>query len=117
MPPEVRWSTTSEPESEEVTKNEITSRTPASDVTSANGNAWSMSNSAVATLSLTAAATSRTPSSCNFSAVPPKTDIHRKLSSDGTITTPRISSRTVRPLETRAMNMPTNGDHEIHQPQ
>ncbi len=28
-----------------------------------------------------------------------------------------ISSRTVRPRETRAMNIPTKGDHENHQAQ
>lgn len=27
----------------------------------------------------------------------------------------RMNSRTVRPLEVRAMNDPTNGDHAIHQ--
>ena len=31
--------------------------------------------------------------------------------------TQMTNSRTERPLETRAMNMPTNGDQEIHQTQ
>ncbi len=117
LPPDVRWSTTSEPESDEVTKNETTRMIPTSDVRSESGNACTMSKSAVATFSLTAVATSRTPSSCNLMAVPPKTDIHSAESRVGKTMTPRISSRTERPLEMRAMNMPTKGDQEIHQPQ
>ena len=50
-------------------------------------------------------------------AEPPKTAIHRKHSTDGRKITPRSSSLTERPLEMRAMNMPTKGDHEIHHPQ
>jgi hypothetical protein len=40
-----------------------------------------------------------------------------KVSSAGTNSTPPMNSRIVRPREMRAMNMPTNGDQEIHQPQ
>jgi hypothetical protein len=36
---------------------------------------------------------------------------------DGMISTQMMNSRTVRPRLTRAMNMPTNGDQEIHQAQ
>jgi len=50
-------------------------------------------------------------------AVPPKTVIHRVHASEGTISTETMNSRTVRPRETRAMNMPTKGDQEIHQAQ
>ena len=50
-------------------------------------------------------------------AVPPSTVIHNTQASDGTSNTATMNSRTVRPRDTRAMNMPTNGDHEIHQAQ
>ena len=50
-------------------------------------------------------------------AAPPKTDIHRNDSRVGISITPMTNSRTVRPLEMRAMNIPTNGDQEIHQAQ
>ena len=43
--------------------------------------------------------------------------IQKKVKTVGTSNTPSTNSRTVRPREMRAMNMPTNGDHEIHQPQ
>jgi len=36
---------------------------------------------------------------------------------DGTSSTPIRNSRTVRPREMRAMNIPTNGDQAIHQAQ
>ena len=81
------------------------------------GKATSRSNRAVATFSFTAAATSLVPSICVFSAAPPNVDIQKKDRSDGTSTTPTTNSRIVRPFETRAMNMPTNGAHEIHHPQ
>ena len=35
----------------------------------------------------------------------------------GTSSTPMMNSRIVRPRETRAMNIPTKGDHEIHHAQ
>ena len=35
----------------------------------------------------------------------------------GISNTPTINSRIVRPLDTLAMNIPTNGDHEIHHAQ
>ncbi|MNC67623.1 hypothetical protein D3C75_1181330 [compost metagenome] len=47
----------------------------------------------------------------------PKTVIHRKVKAVGTSSTPMTNSRTVRPREMRAMNMPTNGDQAIHQAQ
>ncbi len=50
-------------------------------------------------------------------AVPPKPVIHSTETSDGISSTQMRNSRTVRPRLTRAMNMPTKGDHEIHQAQ
>lgn len=49
-------------------------------------------------------------------AEPSKVEIHRKGSMVGINMTPRANSRTVRPLEIRAMNMPKNGHQEIRQP-
>ena len=116
LPPEVRWSTTSEPESDDVTKNEINS-TPMNDTSPVSGNSSSISNSAVARLSFTAVAISRAPVSWRFIDEPPKTENQKKHSTDGMKITPSSSSRTERPLEIRATNMPTNGDQEIHHPQ
>ena len=117
LPPAVRKSTTREPESDDVTKKETTRSTPSSDAAAENGNASSMANIAVAMSFSTAPARSAPPPSSRFRAVPPNTDIHRKESNVGAATTPRIISRTDRPFEMRAMNMPTNGDQEIHHPQ
>jgi hypothetical protein len=50
-------------------------------------------------------------------AVPPKAVIHSTQASEGTSSTEMMNSRTVRPRDTRAMNMPTKGDQEIHQAQ
>src|SRR5690606_41852952 len=47
----------------------------------------------------------------------PKTVSHRKVKPTGTNRTAVTNSRTVRPREMRAMNMPTKGDQEIHQAQ
>ena len=50
-------------------------------------------------------------------AVPPKTANQSRLTRLGTRSTPATNWRIVRPREMRAMNMPTNGVHEIHQAQ
>ena len=50
-------------------------------------------------------------------AMPPKTPIQTKMINDGISRTQTINSRTVRPLETRAMNMPTKGAQDTHQAQ
>lgn len=48
---------------------------------------------------------------------PPKMENHNVQKMVGTTKTPIINSRTVRPLETRAINVPTNGAQAIHQAQ
>jgi len=50
-------------------------------------------------------------------AVSPNVVIQRTETADGTIRTAIRNSRTVRPRLTRAMNMPTKGDQEIHHAQ
>ena len=49
--------------------------------------------------------------------VPPKTTNHARDRPVGTSSTTLTNWRSVRPLEIFAMNMPTNGDQEIHQAQ
>ncbi len=50
-------------------------------------------------------------------AVLPNTVIQKKVNPAGMKSTAVTNSRTVRPREMRAMNMPTKGDQEIHQAQ
>jgi hypothetical protein len=76
-----------------------------------------MAKSAVETSAFTAERMSPAPEACSDSAEPPNTDIQTNDRIVGMIITPRMNSRTVRPLEILAMNMPTNGDQEIHQAQ
>ena len=75
------------------------------------------SNSASEVSWLVTSATLRTPSN-NTTQWPyrqNKSSTERK--SAGNRVTPTVNSRIVRPRDTRAMNMPTNGDHDSHQPQ
>ena len=57
------------------------------------------------------------PSICSLIADPPKTANQTRLTALGTSSTPVTNCRMVRPLEIRAMNMPTKGVQEIHQAQ
>ena len=50
-------------------------------------------------------------------AAPPKIANHTRVTMLGTSSTPVTNWRMVRPRLIRAMNMPTNGVHEIHQAQ
>ena len=50
-------------------------------------------------------------------AVPPNAAIQNVQTTVGRRMTQIANSRTVRPRETRAMNMPTNGDHDTHHAQ
>ena len=68
-------------------------------------------------LSLTMSESARAPLRSISMAVLPNTVIQKKVNSTGTSSTPVTNSRMVRPREIRAMNMPTKGDHAIHQPQ
>ncbi len=117
VPPDVRWSTTNEPESEEVTKKITTRVTPTKEVTAVNGKFSSMTNKAVETSSFTTDAISAVPKLSKLRAEPPRVLIHINESRVGFNITPIINSLTVRPFETRAINMPTKGDQDIHHPQ
>ncbi|MNP79829.1 hypothetical protein D3C76_1777590 [compost metagenome] len=63
-------------------------------------------------------ARSLTPSlSTIWIAESPKMVIHNRVKPAGTNSTPQTNSRMVRPREMRAMNSPTKGDQDSHQPQ
>jgi hypothetical protein len=117
-PPLVSMSTTSEPESEEVTKKVATSSVASTDVSPASGSCRRNSKSATASSIATTSARPVIPcTSTMWIAVPPKTVIQTNVKPTGTSRTLRTSSRIVRPREMRAMNRPTKGDQAIHQAQ
>src|SRR5690606_7441365 len=104
-------------ESPDVTKNTSTNTVAIIDISMPNGSWPSMVNSAVDRFSCTACAIGRLCQISICNAVPPKTENQTKAANDGAMTVPTTNSRTVRPLDTRAMNKPTNGDQEIHHAQ
>ncbi len=57
------------------------------------------------------------PPRCTSMAVPPRMANQIRLTTLGTTMTPPTNWRMVRPRLIRAMNIPTNGVHEIHQAQ
>src|SRR5690606_18821923 len=117
LPPAVMMSMTSDAESDDVTKNVMMTSTARDAVTTSSGNRSRSTNSDTGRLSSTAAAMPPSPNISMLSALLPETVIHRNVTIVGTNRTPLTNPRTLRPYEMRAMNMPTNGDHEIHQPQ
>src|SRR5690554_1550999 len=72
---------------------------------------------AVEIFSFTAAIIAVSPCRISRTVIPPKALNHKKVTKAGRIKTQRINSLMVRPLDIRAINVPTNGDQEIHQPQ
>ncbi|MNE79493.1 hypothetical protein D3C80_1759840 [compost metagenome] len=111
-------SITREPESAEVTKKTATRAMARVEVIAVPGRYSKKWKRAVDRSVCTASemAPAATPRS-RLMAELPKTVIHRKVKAEGTSNTPIRNSRTVRPREMRAMNMPTNGDQAIHQAQ
>ena len=77
------------------------------------------SNSAEVRLASTAAASwpDASPNSSMCRAAPPNTPMNRQAKIGGMTSTPTIYSRIVRPLDTRATNVPTNGDQAMTQAQ
>src|SRR5690606_36974030 len=111
-------STTREPESDDVTKKIATRITAMVEVTAGRGRNLKNSNRPTETSSITAEEIC--PAATVWSriiAVLPNTVLHRKVNSVGMNRTATMNSRTVRPREIRAMNMPTKGDQEIHHAQ
>ena len=116
FPPAVILSITSEPESDDVTKNTITKNIAIKDVKSENGrfsNIWNIAKD----LSEIPFAKAPTSPITWLRAVSPKVLIHTAVTKVGTNKTAMINSRTVRPLEILAINIPTKGDHAIHHAQ
>src|SRR5690606_36917803 len=101
-------------ESAEVIKNITTSKTAIKDNILDIGSWLNISNN---TSSVANCVKSTFPACCTSIAVVPDTANQRKLTKVGKSITPIRNSRIVLPLDTRAMKIPTNGDHEIHQAQ
>ena len=104
-------------ESAEVMKNEPMSRIATSETTVLIGNCSKVMNRAVLMFSATAAPMFPPWKISRLIAAPPSTENHRKHRTLGTMSTPATNSRIVRPLEMRAMNVPTHMTHIIHQAQ
>ena len=117
FPPAVMLSITNEPLSDEVTKKTATIKIPKKLVRALKGNSFKKTNKEVELSSRMMSDNNPGVSISSPKADPPKTDIQKKVIRVGTKSTPRTNSRTVRPFETRAMNMPTKGDQAIHQAQ
>ena len=77
-------------------------------------NTW---NKAVSEEAAMAVSSSAVKFPATFSPMLPNTENQRTDTSVGTMMTPRINSRMVRPREIRAMKMPTKGVQESHQAQ
>ncbi|CPM32868.1 Uncharacterised protein [Bordetella pertussis] len=117
-PPDASWSTTSAPESAEVTKNTTTITIATTDVTLPQGRCSRKANKASELSALTVSARLPMPSTrMAWMAASPNTVIQNRVKPAGTSNTPPTNWRMVRPREIRAMNRPTKGDHAIHQPQ
>ena len=108
---------TSVAESPEVTKNTSTSTVATPESSPLMGRASNIANMAVETSAPTASAIGKPCMISWLSAVPPNTENQTKAASVGASMVPRMNSRMVRPRETRAMNIPTNGDQLTHQAQ
>ena len=107
-----------EPESEEVTKNTTTITMASIDSTPEKGKFSRKANSASATSADTASPSAAWPwLRISSMAELPNTVIHISVKPVGTKSTPMANSRMVRPRDTRAMNSPTKGAQDIHQPQ
>src|SRR5699024_4427351 len=120
--PEASMSTTSDPESEEVMKKIATRMIAITEKTAPRGRFPSASKSTASTFRLPSsfklpAVRSALVNSCWKMPTPPSTENQMTPTIVGTSSTPATNCRIVRPREIRAMNTPTNGDQEIHQPQ
>ena len=110
-------SMTKAPESAEVMKKTLIRITASAEVMPEAGSRSKKLNSRASTLLALCASACSPPCSDSQMALLPNTVIHSRLNAVGTNSTPRMNSRRVRPREMRAINSPTNGDHEIHQAQ
>src|SRR5699024_2142373 len=100
-------------ESAEGTKQEDSRIMPITAATEPPGKDCSRLNSSASVVS----PTMERPVCSRWIAVPPKMENQMVDTPAGTSKTPMQNSRTLRPREIRAKNMPTNGDQEIHHAQ
>src|SRR5680860_493465 len=108
---------TNEPESDDVIKNTNTSTIPIKEIIPVSGRFANIWKVAKLTSVKPSSASEPTPCWICSSAAPPNALIHTAVITVGMSSTAMMNSRTVRPRETRAINMPTNGDQENHQAQ
>lgn len=116
-PPEESIPITIEAESAPVTKKMATRNTASVAVTTDSGNSCRVPKSAFSSPPSRTVAMSTPPLRCRSKAAPPRIENQTKLTRLGMAMTKRTNWRMVRPLEIRAMNIPTNGVHDIHQAQ
>lgn len=112
-PLEVCMPSTNVAESAEVIKKVEMSNTATIDNNMPSGNSLNTANN----VSSVNNPVKSTPLLCTSIAVVPNAANQMKLMNVGMSKTPNRNSRMVRPLETRAMKIPTNGDQEIHHAQ
>ena len=114
-PPAVMVSITKVPESHPVTKKIRISAIATNEVICAKGNVPSSTNSCVSSVAL--ASPGAWPAVISAMLESPKIVSQMIPSRLGAIIAPAMNSRTVRPSEMRAINMPTNGAQLIHHAQ
>ncbi len=124
LPPHASMSMTSEPESEDVTKNRATTRIATTLRTNASAEGKESKNwkstifESTISSPVTGSCMASPPSSrCIMIDASPKTVNQMRLTTVGARRTPITNSRIVRPREIRAMNIPTKGAQLVHQPQ
>lgn len=114
FPPVVNIPSTNVAESAEVIKNIAITTIVINDNTVPSGYC---SNIPKVTVSVSNRESCVIPKFSKFKADDPKTAKNSIVTNVGANNTPAINSLTVLPLDTRAMNIPTNGAQEIHQAQ
>src|SRR5699024_1784825 len=116
-PPAVNMFCTRDPDSEEVMKNNTTRTLAITENTPPSGKTSSTVNSEPSGETTPSVTRSASPHCRREIPRPPMTANQSMPSKVGTSMTPIMNSRMVRPRETRAMKIPTNGAQAIHQPQ
>src|SRR5690606_13075804 len=116
-PPEASESTTSAPESAEVTKNSVISTTVMVEMIAVSGNCSNSLNRAMALSACTWSISWEEPwLMIRGSGASPNTENQKKVKMVGTSITPKTNWRMVRPRLILAMNNPTKGAQAMVQP-
>ena len=118
LPPEVIMSITNEPESDDVTKKVITNSVANNETIVAQGSLSKKTYNAVGMSERTAVEIALPGSLSSMKRAEfPNMLSQKNVKPAGMKSTPRMNSRIVLPLEILAINIPTNGDQDIHHPQ